>query len=691
MGWLHLVWAAFLFTSFSALSQVYPSTATGWVLPGVWEEPLATSVFDSAKEVKEWEVQHADVVFGSLDDVALNLQTIAMGYMYTQKFDCRPEEKTAWLNKKTAERGIDVENAYLHYLENTVLSVPSIDGGMDYLLKGQPLHLLLIRDGNLSTARPPLSLKPSDEIILISSYPFDQFEVVADTVPSVMRSVAGDDGNIAKWTSSDTRWIKRKNTWQGEFTLASAWLSSFPFYQDREMNTGLKVLSSGLKIWALKLNWPAGTTLSALSLKPWIEVDNNTLSFPGWDDQNDRNHDGFINEIEYSTRGNLKASARFKHQARLIPASGLWRNSCWYRTNFNRTEINDLYGDWYHYDWQRQGLSGAYNDDMAKLLGENQFTLITGGQIAELPFKVGNDEAAKFYAEQMADFLQIVKIKTGTRWLAANISELNLWEYTAWPAPLRDIMDVWLREHYLSPGMGLDRMQRSWDSFALAKLGDKSLIMATTRGGRSENNFTSSIAWHKDIETGLALYYFFNLPKVTYYHSWNQTFIYGSNNTQFDNDNHGSSNWYRQGIPKNWAYQPTKMLDISIGYPSKIPKGYKPVYWKSKQGKAKTTETKLLVGQEKVSLHKANWFWLYRSGWVSEFPNEGVMARQYSGGLVVYRASKERNQVSYFNSKPLRVSLPGVYRRVNRDGSLSAPMHYIELNGYEGAVLKRVR
>jgi hypothetical protein len=28
---------------------------------------------------------------------------------------------------------------------------------------------------------------------------------------------------------------------------------------------------------------------------------------------------------------------------------------------------------------------------------------------------------------------------------------------------------------------------------------------------------------------------------------------------------------------------------------------------------------------------------------------------------------------------------------VNHDGSLSAPIHYIELGGYEGAVLKRVR
>lgn len=91
-----------------------------------------------------------------------------------------------------------------------------------------------------------------------------------------------------------------------------------------------------------------------------------------------------------------------------------------------------------------------------------------------------------------------------------------------------------------------------------------------------------------------------------------------------------------------------------------------------------------------IALKPANWFWLYRSGWFGDFPREGVIARRYSEGLVVYRAVKERNQKGFLLAKPMRISLPGEYQRINYDGSLGEPMRYIELGGYEGAVLKKV-
>jgi len=39
----------------------------------------------------------------------------------------------------------------------------------------------------------------------------------------------------------------------------------------------------------------------------------------------------------------------------------------------------------------------------------------------------------------------------------------------------------------------------------------------------------------------------------------------------------------------------------------------------------------------------------------------------------------------------MRISLPGEYQRVNIDGTLGAPIRYIEIGGYEGAVLKKVK
>ncbi|PSW02093.1 hypothetical protein [Photobacterium lipolyticum] len=680
MCWLRLTGIIGIFLTTHAMAQIYPSTATGWVLPGGWEEPLATSNFDSALDVEEWEMRHADVVFGSLQNAELNQQTIAMGYMYAHKLDCKPGEQTAWLSKQAHQQEIDIEDIYLHFTEDTRLSVPSVSRAMDYLLQGQPLHLLLIRDGNFSTVRLPLSLMPSDELLLLSSYPFTQLNVTSDIAPKVARSLASEQGDIAQWQPTDSEWLKIKDQWQGDLDIKFPWVSAFPAYQQHELAPGNKALASGLKIWALKLSWPIAGKLTAVNLKSWLAFRNEELIIPGWDVRNDKNGDGYISDLEYRSRTSTTASARFRHQSRLIPAGKMRAGSCWYRTNFSDQTVNELHARWYYYDWQRQGLSGAYNDDMAKLLGENQFKVLSGGGIAEILQTAGTAGAESVYAGQMAQFLRQVKNSTQTDWLAANISDLNLWEYPAWPQQLREAVDVWLREHYLSPAMGLKKMQRSWDSFALAHLGDKSLIMSTTRGGRSELQPASMTAWHKDIETGLALYYFFNIPGMTYYHSWNQTFVYGSGNTT-------TANWYRQGVPKNWVYQPTKMLEVDIGRPVKAPKGYKAVYWQSLDNIAKSTATELSA----IELRAANWFWLYRSGWLGNFPSEGVMARQYSGGLVIYRAVKRPDEKDYFQAKSMRISLPGVYQRVNIDGTLSAPIRYIEIGGYEGAVLKKVR
>ncbi|MGF1725051.1 hypothetical protein [Photobacterium nomapromontoriensis] len=696
----------------TATAQVYPSTATGWVLPGEWETPLTASTLDIPQDVKAWETNHADVIFGSLQDVALNTQTIAMGYMYSQKWDCRPGRAEAWLSQQAMQQGQDPEQMYLHYAEDTVLKVPVINAGMKELLDGQPYHLLLERDGNFSTARLPLTLMPDDTLFAISAYPVDQVAVNANAQPKITLSQPNASGEIGHWQAADIAWrharvginislninsrseghIKADAQWLGTRSDNLSWYSAVARYQGRMLNSGLTALDEGLPVWVLALSWAVESTVTAVTFPPWISMQGERMYFPGWDDSNDPDGDGWVNDEEWASRPNLKASARFRHQARVIPAAHMWPNTCWYRTNFSEPAINALHARWYRYDWQQQGLSGAYNDDMAKLLGENQFTLLSGGALVEIPHSVGNEQAATYYAVQMAAFLRLVKNTTDTHWLAANISELNLWEYSAWPVDFRKVMDVWLREHYLSPAMGLERLQRRWDSFALAKLGDKSLIMATTKGGYSSQHPLTPQAWYQDIATGLALYYFFNIPGQTYYHSWNQTFYYGSGNTQVTPSNPEKSNWYRNGVPKNWAYQPSAMLRVSIGEPMSIPAGYQPVFWQSQVDEVKTTATAIEVrGADNVSLKPANWFWLYRAGWFGEFPDEGVIARQYSEGLVVYRAKREHNDTAFLGAKPQRVSLPGEYQRVNADGSLSSPSRYIELGGYEGAILKKHR
>ncbi|MEZ8740196.1 hypothetical protein L4D00_03105 [Photobacterium swingsii] len=675
----------FSFIGFTAQAQVYPSTGTGWVLPGSWEAPLTTSRFDTANDVKRWEAQHADIVFGSMQNKAINQQLISMGYMYSQKLDCKPSKPSSWLSQHAQLAGLEFEDLFLHFAEDTQLEATSISQGLKYLLEGQAFHLILIRNGNYATARLPLNLQPNDELVVISSYPSNSLVIEADIAPRVEQAIAlsSPSEGIAQWQAVHSDWQRVQGKWLGSLEVQHPWQSASARIEGRELNTGKQALSDGLQVWMLKLNWQAESKVEQVAFKPWLDYQDQRLVIPGWDAENDRNQDGFISDQEFYSRKNVKASARFRHQARLIPAGHMWPGTCWYRVNFGNKLLNDLHAKWYRYDWEQQGLSGAYNDDMAKLLGRNQFTVDTGGQLQELPLKAGNDESSLYYAKQMAAFLKLVKAQTQTHWLAANISDLNLWHYDGWPRELRDVVDVWLREHYLTPAMGLDRLYRYWDNFALAKLGDKSLIMVSVKSGRSQVAPLLPAAWHQDIETGLALYYLFNIPQQTYYHSWNAGFYYGSGNTD-------EKNWYRQGVPKNWVYQPSAMLEVDIGQPALVPKGYRVVYWRNKTKdidiKAKTSTT--MLGDTGVV--PANWFWLYRSGWGSNFPRHGVIARQYSKGLVVYRAMNEPNNPAFMQTEPLRVSLPGDYRRVMPNGTLGEPMRYIELGGYEGAVLKKV-
>ncbi|WP_318502177.1 hypothetical protein [Photobacterium leiognathi] len=680
-----------LLSSDIAYGQVYPSTATAWVLTGNWQQPTAISELNSTMDVRRWEAEHADAVFGSLQDVALNKKTIAMGYIYVHKLDCRPDEQQGWLHYHAYQKGQDPENGYMHYKNDTQLTVPDQSKGLDYLLKGEPILSLLIRNNNFSTARFPLTVNANEQIIFHAAYPFETLVVESTEYPELWIANANKDGDIAGLEKADVHWIQREGKWFGR--INQRWLPTHAMFQGRELNTGNKALKAGYRSWVVALNWKHKEEVKGLNIEPWLEIINTsgnqstaTMMFPGWDPNNDPNGDGYVDDDEFLQRANQSASARFKHQARVIPTGKMWAGSCWYRTNFNDDAFNQNHANWYKYDWKRQGLTGAYNDDMAKLFSANQFKVLIGGQILEAPIVAGSSKAAGYYAAKMSDFFALVKKTTGSHWLAANISEFNLWEYPDWPEQLRGVVDVWLREHYLSPAIGLERLQSYWESYALAALGDKSLIMTTTRGGKSQQDPLSKTAWESDIYTGLALYYLFNIPNKTYYHSWNQTFVYGSSNTEADQNALGKAIWYQGGVPKNWAYQPQKLLAVDIGKPASIPKGFDPVHWQSKTGKALTTDSEITD----IKLEPANWFWLYRTGWFKGVPKDGVIARQYTQGLVLYRGTQYRNQMAFYQAEPIRVSLPGYYQRVNYDGSLDEPTQYVDVKGYEGIILKKV-
>ena len=89
-------------------------------------------------------------------------------------------------------------------------------------------------------------------------------------------------------------------------------------------------------------------------------------------------------------------------------------------------------------------------------------------------------------------------------------------------------------------------------------------------------------------------------------------------------------------------------------------------------------------------MQPSGWYWLQRSGWFGDFPEQGVIARRYSKGLVLYRGTRERNHSGFFSTEPIEVDLGEYYQQVNIDGSLGPETSQVSLSGYQGVVLKKV-
>ncbi|WP_087024336.1 hypothetical protein [Thaumasiovibrio subtropicus] len=659
-----LVSIGFLYSSANAAPKY------GLVLPGGWEK-----LGQRAEAVKQWEAENSDMVFGSLQDVALNRQTTALGYMYAQKLDCLAGEQEAWLHRKLWQQEINPEHLYLHAGVDTVLAFDALSTRADAFIAGKPLHLMIQKGRVLRTARLPLQLAADEALILVSGQPFLAIDTVMPEALTVTAALAAKPGDeISGWQPltgeilADEGDSKRQLWW-----LSDRMMAVNPRVGEFVFNTGHVALSAQMPVYVARLSWSQRIVVDRLTIDYGVRrIGQQQLFIPGWDWRNDLDGDGYLDDEEYAQRVNTQASARFASQARLLPVGYMWPGTCWMRTNFSHPQVNRVHQAWYQYDWQRQGLSGAYNDDMAKLLGRNQFAVIQGGTIAEMTTPLGTDEAAVEYAKQMARFFTQLKQQLPEVQLAANISELNLWRYRHWPAELREVFDVWLREHYLYPGMGLHALQRRWEHFALTALGDKSLLMTTTRFSRSAQEKQGEQVWHQDIATGLALYYLFHHPELTYYHSWNQTFYYGSGPTD-------NRNWYQTGIAKNQAYRPTAMLEHDLGKPVLTKRD--PVPWVLKD-RQEAEQVGVLLQQQ-----PSGWFWIAgEKAWPWSEPARAI-ARQFENGLVVYFAGASRADKRALQTEPQTLLLPARYRRVNWDGSVDEASDTLTLSPYEGAVL----
>ena len=221
------------------------------------------------------------------------------------------------------------------------------------------------------------------------------------------------------------------------------------------------------------------------------------------------------------------------------------------RVNVWNSYIPSYLADYISNDWAQSGLQGAYNDDLLKMLGPSEFPIDKGGHLIEYNGQVNSTDASDAYQVGFAAILAAIGAKSKSKYIAGNISGVNLFGSVNFQALLA-ALSFFLREQYLTAGLGLtgySGLQKMWDNFAYAAIGKKSLIQGQLWDGAVRlADKTKRSNWERDIGTLLAEYYLMNVPGYTSFQSWGNGYYYGSANTF-------TYNYYKAGVPMNMAYQ----------------------------------------------------------------------------------------------------------------------------------------
>ena len=375
------------------------------------------------------------------------------------------------------------------------------------------------------------------------------------------------------------------------------------------------------------------------------------------------------------------------------------------RVNLWNTNATTYIANYLKYTWKKQGLQGAYNDDLLKMLGPEIFSLTYGGQLAEYPGKVNNIDVSSAYQRAFAALLALIAKLTNSKWLSGNISGENLFINNNTKAFVNTLSTL-LQEAYLSAGIGLTGyfgIQKMWDTFVYAKAGKNALIQGQAWGGaRQLTGNNSRTSWERDIATLLSVYYLINMPNTTSFQSWGGSFWYGSSNTE-------SYNYYKAGVPKNIAYQPTDMLKVDIGLPvaSMSDLSYRPnrefMAYESTttvpsnsytvighSNESKVVQENLFAPQGYLETLPSFIYYLQREKDHPQIPHTPlscVLAREYTKGLALYRTDVYGSSLSFLLTN-VTVQLPvgKMYRRIQYNGNLGPPVTSVKLYGYEGAI-----
>ena len=453
-----------------------------------------------------------------------------------------------------------------------------------------------------------------------------------------------------------------------------------------------------LKEVKLKNSFPTVKLTNAPTATPDGKTIQRWRKIRGFDKSADLNQDNYLSWNEYKNRSNKNATARFRWESRVIPFGRMWnQTSSWALTNLGNPNFANAVHHYYQAEWAKQGLNGAYNDDTNKLLGANQFYIYSGGMVDELGLVAGSQAADDAYKAQFSAFLNKLATLDPDVLIGLNIGTANLYGRNG-QSHLVKAGSLYLREHYLFPSTGFSGyagLAKFWDNAALAKAGQKVIYQATTRYGRVQYFGNTEDNWKQDQYSALAAFYLNHHSGYSYFNQWNSGYLYGSNNTTVDN-------FWKAGVPKNIAYQPSALLAVDLGEPvNQIPEGFTAIPLMMSTSTPSAADYTVVGDSSMNEVVHADLpdglahvlptytYFAFRSeeSVVSDGPIEMVLAREFSKGRVLYRTDFFGKSADYFTAPKITITLDKPMRPVDKDGNVGDYVSDIHIGGYEGLFL----
>ncbi|WP_234496454.1 hypothetical protein [Vibrio maritimus] len=739
----HIVPLAVFFASLPLIAAQYPSANTAIVLPGLHENGVDLSGSAvSSQDVIDWEINHSDLVFGSYAGTADNQRTQAVGYMYNQKLEMNSNWLEHELREKAEQQGIDFEDLFLHFSEDTVLAEVDKTHGENTILNRKPMIVGYTANedhaGFWLYQTPPWdadvfeNFASGGALYVYHSEPFDRlvlkFSKYAQGGEFWVEYPSSVDGNgkaltWERFTITKDKTLNMTKNQNVIWSVPTDWVratthdGSGASYGGGQY-FGSTYLRDGGKLYVARIRWSGSDPehrprLKEVKLKnsfqtvkltdaPTETTDGKTIErwrkVRGFDESADLDGDNYLSWSEYKNRSNKQATARFRWESRVIPFGRMWnQNSSWALTNLANPNYLALMSDYYASTWSEQGLNGAYNDDTNKLLGPNQFHVYSGGRVAELDVVAGSEAADQLYQTQFAKFLQELSVRQSNSLISVNVGTANLLGRNGQQA-LTEAASLYLREHYVFPSTGFSGyagIAKYWDNSVFANDGRSVIFQASTRYGRVQYFGNSQDNWQQDQYAALAIYYLNSHPELSFFNQWNNGYVYGSDNTSSDN-------FWQSGVPKNMAYQPSALLAVDLGQPAEqIPEGYEPIplmlstetpYPADFTVVGNTSQTSVVHADlpEGIShLLPTYTYFLYQSEStvVTGGPEEMVLAREFTKGKVLYRTDFFGKSRDFYQSEPVIVYLDTPMRVVGADGQVGDYVEEVTIGGYQGLFL----